>query len=529
MNQQISLLVVDDEEVVCRSCTRIFERQGFNVETCTNPREGLKLAQGKAYAAVLLDIMMPDLGGIEFLEQLRASNPNLPVIIITGYSSVSNAAEAMRLHAADYISKPFTPDEITDAVARVIPFPSLRHPPAELAKRESGWKGTHEFAFVDNAWAEPAEDRTSLRVGMFLASEDGKAVESLRVARVGDKVYRGLPLGEVTLHGFRRRAIPSPVTGVVVEVNQAMLDNPTAAWGDPCGKGWIARVVPEPSALESDAAEPRHVVLATDNDLWAQAHKARLAQFGCEVTTTRDSEGTLNALRAKPAALLLDADSFGLNGPAIVRAVRAAKPEVRTVVVAGAASQGMESAYRDERIFYYTLNPVADPEMIDILDSMFRAVPAPGPTATTRGVLPPGMSAVRIINRSGESVSLLAEGGVLQISRGLGQRIVQRILAGSFPIRVTLGAGPLGPKDIGRAADVSDRIVVLEVRDGGRIPGTLQREASSGLAQKAGEVGKKVATLMLQPASAEADPLGFDARTLDALAAVIVGELSGRR
>ena len=530
MSNQASLLVVDDEEVICRSCTRIFERQGFKVETCTNPREGLRLAQGKAFSAILLDIMMPDVSGIEFLQQLRASNPDVPVIIITGYSSLASAAEAMRLRATDYIPKPFTPEEITDAVARVIPFPLQRKRPVAGPKaREQGWTGTGEFSFVDVGWAEPSQDLGSVRTGALLPSSEAKIVESLRCARVGEKVYRGLPMVEAMLQGGRRRVIPAPLTGVVVELNQPMLDHPAAAWEDPCGKGWIARVVPEPSAMELQAADLRRVVLCTTDDARLRAERSRLEHFGCKVVPAANAVEALRALRTAPGALLVDGDGLGAAGPDVVRQVKAELPETRVVVLAGEQNQSHHSAYRAHRVLYYAVAPVGDAELLDIVDSMFSTTAAPVATLTTHSALPSCMSAVRIINRNGESVALLTHGGLLQISRGLGQRVVQRIQEGSYPIRVTLGAGALGPKDITRAAEFCDRILVLEARDGGRIPGTLLRETTSTLAQRAGEAGNKVIALQVQPSVAEGDPLEFDERTMSALAAVLVGEMTGHR
>lgn len=103
-----SMLVVDDEEVVCQACRRIFARQGFQVEANTDARQGLTLATEKDYDIILLDIKMPNMDGIQFLEQLRHKKSDVPVLIITGYPSIPNAAAAMRLGACDYVTKPFT-------------------------------------------------------------------------------------------------------------------------------------------------------------------------------------------------------------------------------------------------------------------------------------------------------------------------------------------------------------------------------------------------------------------------------------
>ena len=73
-----------------------------------------------AYDIVLTDIRMPDISGLIVLRDVKRQKPSLPVIIITGYASVQSAVEAMKLGAADYITKPFTPDQLSEAVATAI-------------------------------------------------------------------------------------------------------------------------------------------------------------------------------------------------------------------------------------------------------------------------------------------------------------------------------------------------------------------------------------------------------------------------
>jgi DNA-binding NtrC family response regulator len=110
------VLVVDDEEIILRSCRKILERRGFEVTTEQNPFSGRDRALRGAYSVVLLDIRMPDLDGMEILARIREHRSDVEVIIITGYSTIEAAVKAMRLGAFDFVPKPFTPPELVSRV-----------------------------------------------------------------------------------------------------------------------------------------------------------------------------------------------------------------------------------------------------------------------------------------------------------------------------------------------------------------------------------------------------------------------------
>ena len=135
------LLVVDDEEVICEGCRRIFSRQGFEVEKCSDACQGLSLAKQNDYSAILLDIKMPTMDGIAFLEALRKQKADVPVVLMTGYPSIPNAASAIRLGASDYVTKPFTPEEITQAVHRLLHHDTTPSGRKAVAGRRTGRPG----------------------------------------------------------------------------------------------------------------------------------------------------------------------------------------------------------------------------------------------------------------------------------------------------------------------------------------------------------------------------------------------------
>jgi FixJ family two-component response regulator len=124
-------LVIDDEKIVLDSVKKILEGT-YDVETTLSGRQGLEWAVQKNYDVVLTDIRMPDIGGMLVLRDVKRAKPTTPVMIITGYASVNSAVQAMKLGAADYIEKPFTPDDLLKAVDLAIEKTASR-PPDEQA------------------------------------------------------------------------------------------------------------------------------------------------------------------------------------------------------------------------------------------------------------------------------------------------------------------------------------------------------------------------------------------------------------
>lgn len=112
------ILVIDDEDIVLRSCQRILIPEGYDVDISKNGMEGLKLLKDKAFDLVLVDIKMPEMDGMEVLKQIKKKWSDTQVIIITGYSSLEDAIFAIKLGAYDYIEKPFTPDGLISAVKK---------------------------------------------------------------------------------------------------------------------------------------------------------------------------------------------------------------------------------------------------------------------------------------------------------------------------------------------------------------------------------------------------------------------------
>ncbi|MFI4960443.1 MAG: sigma-54-dependent transcriptional regulator [Hyphomicrobiales bacterium] len=114
------ILIADDEDIVIRSCLRILEGDEFQVEAVQDGREALRKIEENPYDVMILDIMMPNMDGLEVLRRVKETHPNVDVIMITGLSQIDTAVQAMKLGAFDYISKPFEPDELKLVVQRAL-------------------------------------------------------------------------------------------------------------------------------------------------------------------------------------------------------------------------------------------------------------------------------------------------------------------------------------------------------------------------------------------------------------------------
>jgi len=107
MNRPESILVIDDEEVMRDVLHTLLTQAGYAVTLAADGGEGLALARKEAFDAVIVDVMLPEIGGLEVLEELKKTDADLVVLMITAYASVETAITAMKKGAFDYIGKPF--------------------------------------------------------------------------------------------------------------------------------------------------------------------------------------------------------------------------------------------------------------------------------------------------------------------------------------------------------------------------------------------------------------------------------------
>jgi DNA-binding NtrC family response regulator len=114
------VLVVDDEAIVLRSCRAVLEADGCEVLTAGSVAEALPLIDARAPVLLLVDVKMPVQDGMYLMRRLKERGIDLPVVVMSGYSTAETIQEAKGLGAVAFISKPFTPDELSLTVRSVL-------------------------------------------------------------------------------------------------------------------------------------------------------------------------------------------------------------------------------------------------------------------------------------------------------------------------------------------------------------------------------------------------------------------------
>jgi DNA-binding NtrC family response regulator len=135
MSSKASILIVDDESVVRDSLGKWLEEEGYSVETAASAQEALLKLPRQRWDLALLDIKMPGMDGLELHRKLREVDPNLIVVIMTGYAAVDTAVRALKDGAYDYVMKPFDPDDLAHLIAKALDHHRARAENLRLRER----------------------------------------------------------------------------------------------------------------------------------------------------------------------------------------------------------------------------------------------------------------------------------------------------------------------------------------------------------------------------------------------------------
>jgi len=244
------ILVIDDEPTINQAVVKICGAEGMTITAADHAVEALRCLEEAKFHLILCDIMMNELDGFQFLEELVRRGIHTPVVMMTGYSTVETAVKSLTATGTvDYIPKPFTADELLTVIRRSLRCGML------LDKAESASlprNGTisyvpcpadyYRLGYV--SWIL-MEDKGTARIGvsdLFLNAAEG--ITEFELSAIGDDLLQGVPCATATSPDGSIHDIMCPLSGKILELNTAAQSNPSLVEKDPYFRGWLYRILP---------------------------------------------------------------------------------------------------------------------------------------------------------------------------------------------------------------------------------------------------------------------------------------------
>lgn len=107
-----NILIIDDEPLISMHIARLLQSEDFSVLRATNGKEGLSVIENQPPDLIILDLKLPDVNGMDLLKKISEKNLDTKVVVLTGHGNIDSAVQAIKLGAADYITKPFIDNKL---------------------------------------------------------------------------------------------------------------------------------------------------------------------------------------------------------------------------------------------------------------------------------------------------------------------------------------------------------------------------------------------------------------------------------
>ena len=244
------ILIIDDEEVILDAVKKIGKMEGFSVDTALTPFLALNMLDKQGYKLILCDIMMPEMDGFQLMDELYNRKLNIPVIMITGYSTVENAVKSLYKGAIDFIPKPFTFDELMSSVYRGFKY-------LELQKQIDGTQynsNRDSIIYVPcppkymklgfTSWVLLEQEGVAVvgATDLFLRTVD--TITNIELMKKDDVFYQGNSCVQIKSSDGLVHKFMAPVGGKIIERNEKLIENVSLLEKDPYFDGWIYRLIP---------------------------------------------------------------------------------------------------------------------------------------------------------------------------------------------------------------------------------------------------------------------------------------------
>lgn len=247
------ILVLDDDPVIILSCKRILGAEGYSISTAEKGEDALNKLAKEDFDLFISDVRLPDISGMVVLKEARIIKPKTDIVIITGYPTLEDAKESIRLGAFEYIEKPFTPDFMINVASKAFDkrgwilrqafIDEFREHIVPLRDQENPVifykEGTWARPFKDGLWEMGCDLRYWFLTGNLINVDFVKDTGEIKAGEIFARIYTSAGQSNDLL---------SPMNGQIREIHTkandvmyALLKDPTEGW-----LLWLARILPTP-------------------------------------------------------------------------------------------------------------------------------------------------------------------------------------------------------------------------------------------------------------------------------------------
>ena len=211
------VLIIDDDIAMGEMCKELLKSKGYISDVSASGKDAVeKLAIDGAYSIVLTDLVMPEMDGIEVLKKIKQQNPHIAVVVMTSYGTITNAVEAMKLGAADYITKPFKRDELIVVIEKILQLQRLEGEVDRL-RSELGEKYTFKNIIGESPKIkkifEIISDVSNTEANILIQGETGTGKELVARAIHYDSVRKNYPFVKVDCAALTETLLESELFG----------------------------------------------------------------------------------------------------------------------------------------------------------------------------------------------------------------------------------------------------------------------------------------------------------------------------
>jgi len=258
MSNQFDILIIEDEPVIVNATSKVLRREGFKIDEAFGAESALSKLQLNNYKLILSDLMLPRISGMDIIEKVRQTNPEIPIIIMTGYAIFENAMKCFKAGAFDFIPKPFDIDELLGVVYRAMRHAELMPGIAEYEQRFQprkeellGSNGTGKYYFLgQHSWANLDQDGvTVLGLGETFPARMGE-IREVEFPGMNTLIWQGNLCVKIIAGTHLVHTVLAPLSGKVVEINHEIETNFNLINSDPLQNGWLVKIIPTNLATE---------------------------------------------------------------------------------------------------------------------------------------------------------------------------------------------------------------------------------------------------------------------------------------